>query len=665
MASGFFVPGLESKYNTKEIRESMLKSDKAKIDTSFKKLESLEQEKSAWQLINRKISTLNSLAKEITSLNSPFNLMSGNSSNSEVLTLSTRYGSKNETHKLIVDQIASADVFLSANFDPKKVTIPEGDYIFLVGKKEINVKSNGNIDLLVKDINNKGKGFLSAKIVKSDKNGNSRFVLQSLKEGKENKLVIKGEGLSFAKQIGILSELKTNFNPSLSDIAVNQSSSNNRLAFENNSLVLNPLSEVSIEIPEDIEITSRSKIKFKVKYFDTGLEEPDSKIIFNPGGATFKDAKVDSEDSVVDLGSDLKTPLEKKYIQMNMVKISSKEGSLELPLINISNDFEEVEVDVGALSNLEEINIENKANNKVIVISNVEIFDPKNRDGYLPINAKSFAENAKIKFDGVDVERDSNVINDLVPNVTLSLKKASSDVVEAKVEPDYEEIKRVLLDFIGAYNEVLAEINIVSSNEDQPSNQKSNIVEELTYLSDSQKEEAYKNLGILRSEFLLKNLKSRLESIIFKPYVTSDPNFSIINQMGVFTNSISSSGGLSRYLRLDEKKFDESIRNNIDNVRELFLFDLNGDRVYDNGIAKMLGDCLSPLVASGGVIYNKIKNYDLKIFNQKNKVEDYKKKYEDRERKVEGDLNTLDFTVKRMKDQENTLRAFDFNQRNK
>ncbi len=144
-------------------------------------------------------------------------------------------------------------------------------------------------------------------------------------------------------------------------------------------------------------------------------------------------------------------------------------------------------------------------------------------------------------------------------------------MVEAKIEPDYEGIKRVLLDFIGAYNEVLAEINIVSSNEDQPNNQKSNIVEELTYLSDSQKEEAYKNLGILRSEFLLKNLKSKLESIIFKPYVTSDPNFSIINQMGVFTNSISSSGGLSRYLRLDEKKFDESIRNNIDNVRELFF----------------------------------------------------------------------------------------------
>ncbi len=79
----------------------------------------------------------------------------------------------------------------------------------------------------------------------------------------------------------------------------------------------------------------------------------------------------------------------------------------------------------------------------------------------------------------------------------------------------------------------------------------------------------------------------------------------------------------------------------------------------------MLRDCLSPLVTSGGVIYNKIKNYDLKIVNQKNKVEDYKKKYDDRERKVEGELNTLDFTVKRMKDQENTLKAFDFNQRNR
>lgn len=90
--------------------------------------------------------------------------------------------------------------------------------------------------------------------------------------------------------------------------------------------------------------------------------------------------------------------------------------------------------------------------------------------------------------------------------------------------------------------------------------------------------------------------------------------------MGVFTNSISSSGGLSRYLRLDEKKFDELIRNKIDNVRELFLFDLNGDRVYDDGIAKMLGDCLSPLVTSGGVIYNKIKITILKLLIKKIKL---------------------------------------------
>ncbi len=130
MASGFFVPGLESKYNTKEIRESMLKPDKAKIDSSFKKLESLEQEKSAWQLINRKISTLNSLAKELTSLNSPFNLMSGNSSNSEVLTLSTRYGSKNETHKLIVDQIASADVFCLQTLILKKLQFQKENMYF-------------------------------------------------------------------------------------------------------------------------------------------------------------------------------------------------------------------------------------------------------------------------------------------------------------------------------------------------------------------------------------------------------------------------------------------------------------------------------------------------------------------------------------------------------
>ncbi|AHH05269.1 flagellar hook-associated protein FliD [Borrelia miyamotoi] len=666
MSSGFFVPGVDSKYNTKEIRESMLKSDKAKVDSSVEKLESLEQEKYAWQMINKKLSTLNSLARQITSFNSPFNYMSGNSSNDNVLSISARYGAKNEAYKINVNQTAGSDIFLSENFKQKEISIPEGNYVFLVGNKEIKVRNNGDVESLVKDINNRGKGFLSAKIVKSDSSGNSRLVLQSLKEGEDNKLVMKGEALKLAKQIGILSELTTNFSPNLTEIINNQQNSSNKIYLDGDNIVLEPLSEIMISIPENIEISSRSKIKFEIKYYDTDSKGVLDKIIFNPGYATFEDAKVESEDSIIYLESDHKVPLkEKRYVQMNMVKINSNTGSLELPPINVASDFEKVEVEIGSLLDLKEINIENIANDKVCIIRNIEIFDPKNRDGYLPINAKSFAENAKIKFDGVDVERDSNIINDLIPNVTLNLKQSSDDAIVAKVEPDYDGIKKLLLDFLVAYNEVLAEINIVSSNESNLEGQKSDILKEWSYLSNDEKEKAYKNLGILRAEFALKNLKSRLESIMFNAYRTNDPDFSIINQIGVFTNSMSSSGGLSRYLQLDEKKFDDIIRSNINSVKELFAVDFNDDRIYDDGLAKMLGDYLSPLVSSGGFIYDKIKSYDLRISNQKNVVEDYRRKYEERGKKVEGELNTLDFTVKKMKEQENILKSLNFQRQNR
>ncbi|UGQ16958.1 flagellar filament capping protein FliD [Borrelia sp. RT1S] len=666
MSSGFFVPGVDSKYNTKEIRESMLKGDKARIETSLKKLEHLEQEKSAWQVINRKVSTLNSLAKQITSLNSPFNNMSGKSSNSDVLSMSARYGARNETYRINVNQVANSDVFLSANFKQKEVEVPAGDYTFLVGTKEIKFKNSGDIVSLVRDINSRGKGFLSAKVVKSDNVGNSRLIFQSLKEGESNKLIMRDEALRLAKKIGILSEHETNFIPDLTEIINTQQNSSNNISISKNNIKLEPLSEISISIPENIEISGGSKIKFEIKYHDTEDEGVLNKIVFNPGEATFEDARVEGEDSIINLGPDHKLPLrEKKYIQMNMIKIHSNSGSLELPPINVSSEFEKVEVEIGALLDLKEINIENKVNNKVFTIRGVEIFDPRNRDGYLPINAKSFAENAKVRFDGIDVERDSNVINDLIPNVTLNLKKASDEIIIAQVEPDYEGIKKLLLDFLVAYNEVLAEINIVNSNEDNTEGKKSDVLEELTYLSEENKEEAYKNLGILRTEYALKNLKARLESIMFNSYRTNDPNFSIISQIGVFTNSISSSGGLSRYLQLDEKKFKEIIQNNIDSVRELFAFDLNEDRIYDDGLAKVLGDYLFPLVSSGGFIYNKIRSYDLKIPNQKSVVEDYRKQYEERERKVEGELNTLDFTVKRMKEQEGVLKSFDLQRQNK
>ncbi|AHH12166.1 Flagellar hook-associated protein 2 [Borrelia hermsii YBT] len=666
MSSGFFVPGVDSKYNTKEIRESMLKSDKAKIDSSVKKLEGLEQEKRAWQMINKKISTLNSLARQITSINSPFNHMSGNSSNDDVISVSARYGAKNETYKIDINQVAGSDIFLSANFKQKEINIPTGDYVFLVGNKEIKIRNNGDIESLVKDINNRGKGFLSAKIVKSDSAGNSRLILRSLKEGADNKLIMKDNALKLAKQIGILSELTTNFSPNLTEIIDSQQNSGNRISLDKNDLVLEPLSEIAISIPENIEISNRSKIKFEIKYYDADNKGILNEIIFNPGEATFEGAKVEGEDSIINLESDHKLPLkEKKYIQMNMIKIQSGTDSLELPPINVASDFEKVEVEIGSLLDLKEINIENKVNNKVFVVRNIEIFDPKNRDGYLPINAKSFAENAKVKFDGVDVERDSNIINDLIPNVTLNLKQASDDTVVVRVEPDYEGIKKLLLDFLIAYNEVLAEINIVSLNESSLEGQKSDLLEEWSYLSEEEKEEAYKNLGILRSEFALQNLKSRLESIMFNSYRTNDPNFSIINQIGVFTNSISSSGGLSRYLKLDEKKFNEIIQSNISSVKELFAIDFNDDRIYDDGLAKMIGDYLSLLISAGGFVYNKIRSYDLRIPNQKNVVEDYRKKYEERENKVEGELNTLDFTVKRMKEQEEILKSLNLQRQNR
>ncbi|WP_040235922.1 flagellar filament capping protein FliD [Borrelia crocidurae] len=666
MSSGFFVPGVDNKYNTKEIRESMLKPDKSKIDSSVQKLESLQQEKRAWQTINKKVSVLNSLAKQITSLNGPFNYMSGNSSNNDVLSVSARYGAKNENYKIGVNQVASSDVFLSANFKQKEINIPAGEYTFLVGKKEIKVRNNGDLESLVRDVNNRGKGFLSAKIVKSDSSGNSRLILHSLKEGENNRLIMKDEALNLAKKIGILSERTTNFSPNIREIVNSQQNSSNKIFLDKDDIVLEPLSEIAISIPDNIEIGKGSKIKFEIKYYDMDDKSILNEIVFNPGEATFEGAKVEGEDSIINLESDYKPFLkEKKYIQMNMIKVHSGTGSLELPPINVASDFEKVEVEVGSLLGLKEINIENKLNNKAFVIRNIEIFDPKNRDGHLPINAKSFAENAKIKFDGVDVERDSNTINDLIPNVTLNLKQSSDDTVDVRVEPDYEGIKKLLLDFLIAYNEVLAGINIVSLNEDNVDNQKSDVLEEWSYLNEEEKEEAYKNLGILRSEFTLKNFKSRLESIMFNVYRTNDPNFSLINQMGVFTSSMSSSGGFSRYLKLDEKKFNEVLQSNISSVKEFFAFDFNDDRIYDDGLAKVLGDYLSLLIGAGGFIYNKIKSYDFRIPNQKNVVEDYKRKYEERERKVEGELNTLDFTVKRMKEQEEILKSLNLYRQNK
>lgn len=68
---------------------------------------------------------------------------------------------------------------------------------------------------------------------------------------------------------------------------------------------------------------------------------------------------------------------------------------------------------------------------------------------------KQAAANAKATIDGIEVESASNVVSGAVEGMNITLIKASEDPVTLTVSQDRAALKKVITDFVGAYNDTM------------------------------------------------------------------------------------------------------------------------------------------------------------------------------------------------------------------
>ena len=96
--------------------------------------------------------------------------------------------------------------------------------------------------------------------------------------------------------------------------------------------------------------------------------------------------------------------------------------------------------------------------------------------GYGPKHPVSTADDAIIKYEGITITRSSNKIDDVVPEITLNIHDKTEKTATIAVKPDIEASKAAIIEFVGKYNQAVAELNILSQN-------KQEIIDELDYLS--------------------------------------------------------------------------------------------------------------------------------------------------------------------------------------
>ena len=209
-------------------------------------------------------------------------------------------------------------------------------------------------------------------------------------------------------------------------------------------------------------------------------------------------------------------------------------------------------------------------------------FDASKSLGYEPLHAVSQAGDAVIKYEGITISRPNNTIDDIVPGVTLHVNEKTERTATISIDPDTESAKNALINFVGKYNQTVAELNVLSQN-------KPEIIQELDYLSADEREGYEKKLGLFFNDFTLSSAKGTMQQIVAARYNFDDnAAITMLSQIGISTNATNFSGynpGKMRgYLEIDEKKLDENLRDNLDDIKKIFGYDTDGDLIVDSGI---------------------------------------------------------------------------------
>ena len=684
---GINIPGVSNKYNTTETVEKLMQIERVPLTREQKTLDTYKSQQDAWRDINRKMTSLRDSAKSLYSFENPFNNKLTTSSDEFAITASASRNASYDTFKVDVIQTASTDRFLTSELD-KDTKVPAGTYTYRVNDKTVSLRwKGGSLTDFSEALNRRGNDLIKSRVIGASK-GKKTLSIESLKTGEENRLSFEDDAKTFAETSGMIIKVKpktTEFATSKKELQVPAKSleniteqkglpsvSNREISISNEKINIPPRSGFSVKIPEDALKNKENHIQFTItrKQVEDITEElnkiPEKPELPDAGNASFKDVTIYNSPFSLNIQDEQLVPKEKiDSVQTNdILYIIMKDGSeklIETPDI-LTKENTTIDLKLQDFSSISAITIRNRNTGYHFEISKMKSFNLKENLGFTPQHPISTAQDAIIKYEGITIKRPSNEIDDVIPEVTLNIHEKTEKTATLSVKPDVESAKDALITFVGNYNQAITQINILSQT-------KPEIVEEITYLSEEEKESEMKKLGMFTSDSSLTSLKSSLQNTVLSKYNFSDSaQITMLSQIGIATNASNYSGytpgKLRGYLEIDEKKLDETLEKHLDDIKNLFGYDSDGDLIIDSGIASKLDKQLTAYVQSGGIFSMKISSLDSKIKSSEQKISRLEIQLSEKEQDLKSKYGQMEGALNSLENQQNTINNFT-NQQNK
>ena len=669
--SDISIPGVSSKYNTSKLINDLVEAERMRLTGMEDDVTELETTKSIWRQVNRNLGNLQRSAKSLYGFENPFSEKIAESSDEHILSASATRAAPFDNYSILVKQIATSDRFLTPSLE-RSFRVESGTYTFKVGEESISLRyRGGTIDDFASRLSAKGEGLIKATTVRDTPN-TQVLMIEAVPTGAENRLTFLDDARVLGLQTGMLrTSVSSEERISLENTAetaltaAGTAAPEGSVELREDGMLVRPQS--SLRLPFDKKINPEDGMVLEFRYRTVEYDEKDLAPALPPGPAwpevpegRYQGIEIHSIPNSFSLPDEGTWHPPERVDDWSVFKVEADTGMFSLPPVSMTEEFKLVRVDSDHLpENITAIILDNRNTHRGIEITDIRIYDPGKTDNLEPASPIGTAGDALIEFRGIEARRPTNSIDDLVDGLTINLKRASTEPVDLSITPDIETAKDGIIKFVYNYNHLLTRILVLTSDN-------SGVIDELEYLSEDERKDLEDQLGSLRGDISLNQMKNRLKTIVSNPYPTrAGADLALLAQIGVSTNASSGNSGgalnfskLRGYLEIDEEKLDSYMESEIDAVKDLFGKDTSGDLIIDSGVAQAIDEYLTPYTQTGGFVSNRISRIDSKIDSTKDDISDYEKHLEDYEADLKRQYGTMEATLNQLESSSRGLDNF-------
>jgi flagellar hook-associated protein 2 len=661
--SDIYVPGVKSRFNTEKLVEDLMRVERLPKERAEKTVESLKTEKTYWQEVGRRAGSLRDSARMLFSFQNPFSDRIVRSRDEAVITGTAAREADEQERDFTVKQIAQADRFLSSPLE-SSFAVPAGNYTFSVGQEEVSFRfRGGTLQEFTDALNRRGRGKVQAEVI-AVQSGTQSLLIESLITGADNRLVFSEDAEALAIRTGIAEPDR-----SYRDIPLGGQNGEAGASAEAETLQVKAGGNARVPINPGASAASDLVLGFEAR---SELLPEESFVVPEPppgpsltpsGSASYGDITIENEVSSVELPPWEPSAPPPRVDDPETLFLRFSDGSAApLPPLPDGRSFQGYQyrlADIAPGKTITALELNNRNTHRDIALRNIRIFDPQTAGGLKPLNPVSVAQDAVLVMDGIEITRPRNVIDDLIPSVTLTLKAPSDHPVRLGVEPDREGIKESLISLVGNYNRLMAEVNVLTRNDDR-------VVEELSYLDPEEREGMQARLGVFSGDSTLNQFKNGLQRTVTASYPTSvGQDLALLTQLGIGTD-VRRAGAttgydpsrLRGYLEIDEKALDAALQTNLPAIQELFGSDTDGDLIVDAGMAYALDRLARPYVETGGLISLKTSGIDSRISQEERRIQTMEQQLSAREATLRSQYGQMEGAYNRMEQMTGSLDAF-------